>query len=39
MLHARRISFTHPSTGKRVELEAPLPVDMKAVMGEGGKRG
>ena len=32
MLHAKRISFTHPSTGKRVEFEAPLPDDMKDLM-------
>lgn len=31
MLHAKRISFTHPSTGKRVEFEASLPADMKGL--------
>ncbi|MWD26571.1 RluA family pseudouridine synthase [Aquicoccus sp. SCR17] len=27
-LHARRIEFTHPVTGKRIEVEAPLPDHM-----------
>ncbi len=27
-LHARRITFTHPTTGERVTHEAPLPADM-----------
>lgn len=25
MLHAARLSFKHPSTGKEINLEAPLP--------------
>lgn len=25
MLHAKRIEFTHPTTNKRMEIEAPLP--------------
>ena len=25
MLHAKKLVFTHPSTGKKMELEAPLP--------------
>jgi 23S rRNA-/tRNA-specific pseudouridylate synthase len=24
-LHAKRIEFTHPTTGERVSFEAPLP--------------
>jgi 23S rRNA pseudouridine955/2504/2580 synthase len=27
-LHARELSFTHPATGERVRLEAPLPGDL-----------
>lgn len=27
-LHARRLSFEHPTTGERVSFEAPLPPDM-----------
>ena len=30
MLHARRIAFAHPVGGDRLQLEAPLPPDMKA---------
>jgi 23S rRNA pseudouridine955/2504/2580 synthase len=26
-LHARRLAFDHPSTGERLELEAPLPAE------------
>jgi hypothetical protein len=29
MLHARRLSLTHPITGERLELEAPLPPDIR----------
>lgn len=29
MLHARRIAFTHPVGGARLQLEAPVPGDMK----------
>lgn len=31
-LHARRIAFTHPATGERVTLEAPLPEDIRTLM-------
>jgi 23S rRNA pseudouridine1911/1915/1917 synthase len=34
MLHAARISFTHPATGKKVEFSAPMPEDMKILTGE-----
>jgi len=33
-LHARRLGFTHPDTGKPLEIEAPLPLDMAAVLAE-----
>jgi 23S rRNA pseudouridine1911/1915/1917 synthase len=33
-LHARRLRFTHPETGNPVEVEAPLPADMEAVLDE-----
>ncbi len=31
-LHARRLGFKHPRTGRRLELEAPLPEDLAAVL-------
>ncbi len=31
-LHAWRLAFEHPSTGQRLEFEAPLPADMLAVL-------
>ena len=31
-LHARRLGFKHPSTGQRLELEAPLPEELAAVL-------
>ncbi len=31
-LHARRIAFAHPVTGTRIEVEAPLPADLDAVL-------
>ena len=30
-LHAWRISFAHPTTGERMELEAPLPPDLASL--------
>jgi 23S rRNA pseudouridine1911/1915/1917 synthase len=33
-LHARRLRFAHPDTGDPVEIEAPLPADMQAVLTE-----
>jgi 23S rRNA pseudouridine1911/1915/1917 synthase len=33
-LHARRLRFTHPESGKVLEIEAPLPADMMAVLEE-----
>ncbi len=31
-LHARYLAFTHPVTGKRLEFEAEMPDDMRAVV-------
>lgn len=31
-LHARSISFAHPSTGEQVTIEAPLPADRQALL-------
>ncbi len=33
-LHARRLKFTHPATDQRLEIEAPLPADLLAVLAE-----
>ena len=33
-LHARRLKFTHPETGRPLQIEAPLPADMAAVLTE-----
>ena len=32
MLHAYRIEFFHPKTGKQIEIKAPLPKDIKDVL-------
>jgi 23S rRNA pseudouridine1911/1915/1917 synthase len=32
-LHAARLAFTHPRTGKGVELEAPLPEELQQFLG------
>jgi 23S rRNA pseudouridine1911/1915/1917 synthase len=32
-LHAARLGFEHPATGERLELEAPLPDDLQALLG------
>ena len=31
-LHALRVAFTHPRTGARLELEAPLPDELQALL-------
>ena len=31
-LHAARLAFDHPITGARVEVESPLPADLRAVL-------
>jgi len=33
-LHARRLAFDHPGLGERVELEAPLPPECEALLGQ-----
>ena len=33
-LHARRLKLTHPATGEPLQIEAPLPDDMAAVLTE-----
>jgi 23S rRNA pseudouridine1911/1915/1917 synthase len=33
-LHSRRLEFTHPVTGEHIQLEAPLPADMTALIHE-----
>jgi len=33
-LHASRLAFTHPATGKRVSFTAPLPEDMKGLLAQ-----
>jgi 23S rRNA pseudouridine1911/1915/1917 synthase len=32
-LHAWRLGFDHPATGERVEVEAPLPTELRRAMG------
>ena len=31
-LHAHTIAFIHPKSGKRIELEAPIPADMVSLI-------
>jgi 23S rRNA pseudouridine1911/1915/1917 synthase len=31
-LHAARLAFPHPMTGEAVEVESPLPADLKAAL-------
>lgn len=38
MLHAQKIEFTHPTTGKKVSFEAPLPEYFKHVIEELEKK-
>jgi 23S rRNA pseudouridine1911/1915/1917 synthase len=33
-LHAARLAFTHPTDGRRMAFESPLPPDLKAVLDE-----
>ena len=33
-LHAWRLGFLHPATGKPLEIEAPLPADIEGVLEE-----
>jgi 23S rRNA pseudouridine1911/1915/1917 synthase len=32
MLHAARLELAHPGTGERIELEAPVPADMRELL-------
>jgi 23S rRNA pseudouridine1911/1915/1917 synthase len=32
-LHAARLSFAHPMSGKSVSYEAPIPADFSALLG------
>jgi 23S rRNA pseudouridine1911/1915/1917 synthase len=36
LLHAHRISFTHPVLGEKVVVEAPVPEDMEAFVRDHG---
>jgi 23S rRNA pseudouridine1911/1915/1917 synthase len=38
-LHAARLGFVHPATGTRLELSAPLPPELRAVLALLGLRG
>jgi 23S rRNA pseudouridine1911/1915/1917 synthase len=31
-LHAARLAFPHPETGERIEVESPLPDDLRAAL-------
>ncbi|MGE3776404.1 MAG: RluA family pseudouridine synthase, partial [Pirellulaceae bacterium] len=33
-LHARRLRFAHPTTGATLEIQAPIPADMEAVLAQ-----
>jgi 23S rRNA pseudouridine1911/1915/1917 synthase len=33
-LHAARLAFTHPKTGKAMEMEAPLPEELENFLAE-----
>ena len=33
-LHARHLAFTHPSTGKPISVDAPLPSDLEKIIAE-----
>ncbi len=33
-LHSARLAFTHPSDGRRVEFDSPLPLDLQGVLDE-----
>jgi 23S rRNA pseudouridine1911/1915/1917 synthase len=35
-LHASRVAFTHPVTGERVVIEAPLPEDVETLLTKAG---
>ena len=31
-LHSARLAFTHPSDGRRIDFESPLPPDLQSVL-------
>jgi hypothetical protein len=33
-LHAARLAFTHPTDGRRMTFESPLPPDLQSVLDE-----
>lgn len=33
-LHASRLGFIHPTSGERVEIEAPLPADLESLLSQ-----
>jgi 23S rRNA pseudouridine1911/1915/1917 synthase len=37
-LHARRLAFTHPATKERLQIDAPVPPDMRRLIDEIGLR-
>ena len=37
-LHAWRLAFDHPVTGKRIEVEEPLPEDLREALGRARER-
>ncbi len=39
LLHAKKIAFTHPVTGDRMEFEVPLPLDFERVLEKLRKSG
>jgi 23S rRNA pseudouridine1911/1915/1917 synthase len=38
-LHAARLAFTHPTDGRRMEFESPLPEDLQRVLSELAEAG
>jgi 23S rRNA pseudouridine1911/1915/1917 synthase len=37
-LHASRVALSHPATGARLEVEAPLPHDLRVLLADCGLR-
>jgi 23S rRNA pseudouridine1911/1915/1917 synthase len=37
-LHSARLCFTHPTDGRRVEFDSPLPPDLESVIDEVAAR-
>ena len=37
-LHSARLAFTHPTDGRRVEFESPLPLDLQSVLNDISER-